>query len=605
MKKAGAGNSHEYAYKIFTSQKKVIVYFVIMVIVISVAFISVFFSLYASNIRQIVIRESGSGVRKTNEFLDRTIESLEYIADIAQNNLSIQKVLSTYADDPATRYMNYRETIENIQGIASNSSGSVGSVDIFINRDDNLITSDYGLFSDLNQADIAYFENLQDVSVPFLLTDTYRKKLGFMIDRNYEQITLVRPLYLLSEGVNAGVVAINIDKYDLNALIRGNGSSAGMIVDESNHILVESLPDDTSFPSTVIEAANVLVTGDEGIASIKLENCEYIIVYGRSAYTGWRYVSIIPANTTTAQMTGLRDAILLLFLILITISAVLLILLMSRKVYHRLRKLVLSMEEVEQGNLNVSISHSEHDEFGFMYTSFNHMVTKIRSLFEELYEQKLLQKEAELKLLQAKINPHFIYNIFDNMNWLIQLERYEELEKLVDSVSSYYKRSLNAGKDFITAADTLLQLQDYIGIQKIRFRNRFECGFDFDPEIMETLIPNHMLQPLLENAICHGIEPKTEKGNIFVRGIRIEDRIFFTVEDDGVGINNKKLQDIISFLGGEKAETENYFAIANINRRIKILYGPEYGLAVKSSEGAGTKVTVFIPAKSGRGMEVS
>jgi two-component system sensor histidine kinase YesM len=181
------------------------------------------------------------------------------------------------------------------------------------------------------------------------------------------------------------------------------------------------------------------------------------------------------------------------------------------------------------------------------------------------------------------------------MNWLIQLERYDELEILVDSVSTYFKRSLNAGKDFISVADTLEQLESYVQIQKIRFKNRFECIFDFDEEIIDMIIPNFILQPLLENAICHGVEPKTEKCLIQVKGIKIKERVFFTIEDDGAGISADTLKKISDFLANDKTDEDNYFALANINKRIKLYYGEEYGLTIRSTEGVGTKVTVIIP----------
>ncbi len=596
LKKSQKNQVQKNQYRIFTSQKKIIIYFFVTVIIVFATFNSVFYKLYSSNIRQIVINESKSVVAKTNEFVNRTLEGMEYVADIVQNNPTIQKILGIYPENTVTRLTMYREACETMQGIATNSIGSADSVDLYINWDGNLVTSDYGLFSSLKWADKKYYDILQETDTRVLLTDAYRKSLTFIINRNYEQITLVRPIYLLSEGKKAGVLAINIDKYDLKTIIKGNNFSGSMIVDDQNHILVETLPDKNIFTPEQVSAINALIEGPEGVKTITLDKKEYIIVYERSSYTGWRYVSIVPANTSNAQMSGLRDTILLLFFIMSSISAILLIVLLSEKVYRRLRKLVKSMEEVENGNLDVTIRHSEHDEFGFMYSSFNNMVTKIRNLFEELYEQRILQKEAELKLLQSKINPHFIYNIFDNMNWLIQLERYDELEVLVDSVSNYFKKSLNAGKDFIKVSDTLDQLQNYVTIQQMRFKNRFTCDFDFDSDIMDMLIPNFMLQPLLENAICHGIEPKTEKSIILVKGIKIADRVFFTIEDDGVGISNKKIQDIICYLKGEKSESENFFALANINKRIKIHYGDEYGLTIKSTEGGGTKVTVFIPS---------
>ncbi len=585
-------------YKIFASQKKIILYFFIIVIFVYLVFNSVFYRLYSANIKQIVISESQSVVIKTNEFVNRTLESMEYTADIVQSNPVVQKVLGLYSHDPSLQAQNYRDLMETLQGIVTNSTTSTKSVDLYVNRDGKLITSDYGLFSTLKWEDKKYFDMLQDTSERYILTDLYRKNLTFILNRNYEQISFVRPVYLISEGKKAGTLAINIDKYDLKKVIQGNSSSGSMLVDDYNNILVEAFSDGSMFTRDQIIAINALVVGHSGVKTYKADNTEYIVIYERSEYTGWRYVSIVPANTSNAQMSQLRDAILLLFFMMSAISAVLLILLMQAKIYRRIRTLILSMKKVEKGDFNVSISDSGHDEFGYMYSSFNDMVDRIRNLFGELYEQKLLQKEAELKLLQSKINPHFIYNIFDNMNWLIQLERYDELEVLVDAVSNYYKKSLNAGKDYITISDTLEQLKDYVKIQQIRFKNRFTCDFDFDPEILSMTIPNFILQPLLENAICHGIEPKADLAHISVKGIKIRDRIFFTVEDNGVGISNDKIQEVISYLNGEKDEPiDSFFALGNINKRIKIAYGDTYGLTIKSMEGAGTKVTVFIPSE--------
>lgn len=597
MKQHLRDNSKKTDSKIFTSQRNIIIYFFIVVLFVFIIFNSVFYSLYSANIRQVVINESENTVKKTNEFINRTLESMEYVADIVQNNTVIQDVLSLYSDNPSVQSQSYRQVMENLQGIVINSTGSSKSVDIYFNREGKFVTSDYGLFSTLKWEDRKYFEMLEDTGSRFILTDKYRKNLTFILNRNYEQVSLVRPIYLISEGMKAGVIAINIDKYDLKKLIEGNSLSGSMLVDDYNSIVVKAFPDESMFTESQIEEINSLVDGDNGIKTYKVDKKEYIIVYERSDYSGWRYVSIVPSNTSNAWMSQLRNTILLLFFIMSAISAGLLILIITDKIYRRIRILVLSMKKVEKGDFNVSISHKENDEFGYMYSTFNNMVARIRSLFGELYEQKLLQKEAELKLLQSKINPHFIYNIFDNMNWLIQLERYGELEILVDAVSNYYKKSLNAGKDYITVSDTLEQLENYVKIQQIRFKERFTCDFDFETEILPLTIPNFTLQPILENAICHGIEPKTGKSHISVKGIRIDDKIFFTVEDDGVGISNEKIQDIIMFLKGEKEELDNYFALGNINKRIKIAYGEEYGLTIKSTEGVGTKVTVFIPLK--------
>lgn len=592
-------------FKIFSTKKKIMLYFLIIVVGIFFIFNSVFYNLYSSNIKQIVIRDSRTSVKKTSEFVDMILESLEYTADVVQNNKFIQEGLEPDLYASGNSYRLGFDMVNTLQSIVTETVKSASSIDLYLNRDGRLVTSDYGVFSNLRRADREYYTLLQQGAGRFQLTDEYRKKITFILDRNYEQITLIRPLYILFSGVKAGVLAVNIDKYELKTIIKGDTDSTSFILDDKNNTLVSAYSEAHNNAAAEIDGFKALMEGEAGEKLVKVNGEEHILVYETSGYTGWKFVKVVPVNASMQNMSQLRDYILVLFLLMNILSAALLILLISEKVYRRLKKLILSMKEVEKGDFNVNIQHKDKDEFGYMYNSFNNMVSRIRALFVELYQQKLLQKDAELKLLQSKINPHFIYNIFDNMNWLIQLKRYDELEPLVDAVSDYFKKSLNAGKDFISVSDTLRQLKSYAAIQQIRFRNRFTCEFDFDEEIMDMPILNFMLQPLLENAICHGIEPKAETSDIRVMGVRIAESVFFTVKDNGVGISPDKLRNIVGFLESEEGETDNYFALANINKRIKLHYGKEYGLSIKSATGAGTKVTVFIPAGSRVAPEVS
>ena len=585
-------------FKIFATEKKIIVYFFLIVIAIFFMFNSLFYRLYTSNIKQIVIQESKSNVKKTLEYTDMIVEGMEYTADVIQNNQLIQQQVDPAQPNNTPSYRLNPDIINTLQSILTNSVKSAASIDLFLNKNGKLYTSDYGVFSYLKADNKNYYNKLQLDERRFVLTNKYRQKLNFIKDRNYEQVTLIRPLYVLSTGAKAGTLAVNFDKYYLNNIIKSDSEAGSLVLDDAGNIVASAIPENKGYPGTIGNDIKKLTEGSRGEGLQKVGNQEYILVYDTSQYTGWKFVNFVHANTSMKQISQLRDYILVLFLIMNILSASLLVVLLSGKVYRKLKKLIFSMKEVETGNFNVNIEHHERDEFGYMYTSFNNMVARIKNLFGELYEQKLLQKDAELKLLQSKINPHFIYNIFDNMNWLIQLERYKELEVLVDSVSDYFKKSLNAGRDFITVSDTLDQLKSYVQIQRIRFKNRFTCQFDFDDEIMDMNIPNFMLQPLLENAICHGIEPKAEESHIQVKGIRIDERVFFTVEDDGVGIDSEKIQNILAFLESNEAETDNYFALANINKRIKLYYGEEYGLTVRSTHGMGTKVTVIIPVRN-------
>ncbi|ODM25338.1 hypothetical protein A7W90_03360 [Clostridium sp. Bc-iso-3] len=588
-------------HRIFTTKKKIIFYFFIAALIIFFIFNWMFYRMYSENIEQILITESKNGLSKTMEYVDMIIKNMEYTADVVQNNLQIQNKLENGDQDKPNDYFVDKDIVDTLKSIVTYSSNSAASIDLYLYISKKLYTSDYGVYSEQPREVTDYYRELVDKK--FFLTDGYRKKLGFLPDRNYEQITMIRPMYVLSTGAKSGVLAVNFDKYYIKNIIRSKSEYNNMILDSSNNTMISTFIDKNVFDQEQIENLKSYFEGESGEKLCWIDGEKYVLVYDTSKYSGWKYVTLVPASSSMQQMTELRNSIFILFLIMNVVTAATLILLLSKTVYRKLNRLIVSMRQLEKGNFNIHIRHKDTDEFGFIYSRFNDMVEKIRYLFGELYTQKLLQKDAELKLLQSKINPHFIYNIFDNMNWLIQLERYEELEILVDSVSTYFKRSLNAGKDFISVADTLQQLESYVKIQKIRFKDRFECTFDFDDEIIEMMIPNFMLQPLLENAICHGVEPKTGESLIQVKGIRIRNKVFFTIEDDGAGINSDTLKKISDFLANDKVDEDNYFALANINRRIKLYYGEEYGLSIRSTESVGTKVTVIIPFNFNKPLE--
>jgi two-component system sensor histidine kinase YesM len=582
-------------FGILTTQKKLIIYFFTAVIIIFFIFNTIFYRLYSANIEQIVLKESHNTVSKTIEFADIILNSVRNTADIVQGDRSIQEKLSLDLSMPNI-YLKEYELITTLQNISYSTEKNISSIDLFLNSTQKFYSTDYGAASNLDPDLIRYYMSLQQKEGSTLSLE-YRKRLTFTENRNFEQITFTRPFYSLDTNSIKGLIAINIDMFVFKNLITRDPDSSSFILDESNTTIVSSLSRSQKGMPQELESLKSQMTETSGDLFFNLNGKRQILVYDTSEYSGWKFITVITASESMQQMSQLRDSILVLFLLMSVLSAGILVLLLTEKIYRKVNKLILSMKEVERGNFDVTIRHGDRDEFGFMYTSFNNMTGKIKSLFGELYQQKLLQKDAELKLLQSKINPHFIYNIFDNMNWLIQLERYEELELLVDAVSNYFKKSLNVGRDFITIADTIDQLKSYVEIQKIRFRDRFTCTVEVEEDLMGMQILNFMLQPLVENAICHGIEPVAEKCHISVKGYRSGGNVCFCVEDDGMGIPADRLEEINYYFENEQAKTDDYFAVTNINMRIKLFYGREYGLKIASVLSEGTKVTVTIPAE--------
>ncbi|MDF2986239.1 MAG: Cache domain, partial [Eubacterium sp.] len=315
-------------FKIFATEKKIIVYFFLIVIAIFFMFNSLFYRLYTSNIEQIVIQESKSNVKKTLEYTDMIVEGMEYTADVIQNNQLIQQQVDPAQQSNTPSYRLNSDIINTLQSILTNSVKSAASIDLYLNKNSKLYTSDYGVFSYLKPNNKNYFQKLQLDERRFVLTNKYRQKLNFIKDRNYEQITLIRPLYVLATGAKAGTLAVNFDKYYLNNIIKSDSEAGSLVLDDAGNIIASAVPENKGYPGTIGNDIKKLTGGSKGEGLQKVGKQEYILVYDTSQYTGWKFVNFVPANTSMKQMSQLRDYILVLFLIMNILSASMLVVLL-------------------------------------------------------------------------------------------------------------------------------------------------------------------------------------------------------------------------------------------------------------------------------------
>lgn len=217
------------------------------------------------------------------------------------------------------------------------------------------------------------------------------------------------------------------------------------------------------------------------------------------------------------------------------------------------------------------------------------MVEETKTLIHKVYVEEIARKEYEMKALQAQINPHFLYNSLSLINWRAIRLRAPEISEMAQLLSTFYRTTLNKGDNMIRVSDEILNVQSYLRIQLIMHSNSFEADYRIEDEILSCRMPNLMLQPLIENAILHGIENREEGGgNICVTGRREQDCIVFQVQDNGVGIPPERLPLLL------QTQSKGY-GLKNVNDRARLMYGPEYGLTIDSTVQVGTKVTLRIP----------
>jgi len=256
-----------------------------------------------------------------------------------------------------------------------------------------------------------------------------------------------------------------------------------------------------------------------------------------------------------------------------------------------------AMQTLESGDTEIQLDNSASDEIGQLILSFNHMAKRIHQLMNEKIKYGLHIKDLELKALQAQINPHFLYNTLDIINCLAIQNHIPKISEVIDALASFYKISLNKGRSHISIRGEIKHAQMYVKIQNIRFDNQIQVFWDISPEIEGLTMINLILQPIIENAAIHGIyERENSSGTIRVKGWLEHDIVLITVSDDGIGMT----EDIIAnnFLTTTPAAVVNEahgYGIRNINERLKIAYGQEYGLFCESIPNIGTTVTIRFP----------
>jgi len=305
-------------------------------------------------------------------------------------------------------------------------------------------------------------------------------------------------------------------------------------------------------------------------------------------------------DTLKNQLNDKVYQFILVYLIIICVVFVLIIfssVFISTGITRPLLNLCNITEQISEGDFSVRAPLESTDEIADLSQSVNQMTERLESMVNTIKDDERRMRHTELRLLQEQINPHFLYNTLDTIVWLIEADKSDQAEEMVVSLSSFFRLVLSHGQEFITIADEEKHIRSYLEIQHVRYIDILDYDIDINPELYPYEILKLTLQPLVENALYHGIKYKRAKGRISVKGEKIDDKIALVVSDDGVGMDAEELRILQQEIQKPCQETEKGFGLANVNERLRMNFGVEYGITIDSELGKGTKVTVIIPAR--------
>jgi len=285
-----------------------------------------------------------------------------------------------------------------------------------------------------------------------------------------------------------------------------------------------------------------------------------------------------------------------IFIFITLCLAVFAVLVISDSITKPIRELSQTAAIVSQGNLDVRVKNVPQDEITILSNSFNTMIEQIKVLMENVKIEQENLKKAELKLLQAQINPHFLYNTLDTIVWMAQSNDTQQVIVLVKALSNFFRLTLSGGQDFITLKDEIDHVISYLTIQKIRYKDILDFEINMPEDFYNFKILKLTLQPIVENAIYHGIKNRRGKGKIEITAEFCEDdALALCVKDNGIGMTKEKLDEVNDYLKQSQNKGQSY-GLYNVNQRIKLHFGETFGVNIKSSYNVGTCVCVKIPA---------
>ena len=347
--------------------------------------------------------------------------------------------------------------------------------------------------------------------------------------------------------------------------------------------------------------SEVKVTGSYEQNMVKLDTDIRIItelIQERIAeYLSYETVSMeqVRQAMVASRINLIRAAVIFLLLIIVVVS--LLAMLITRSITRPIRALCDAAEQIGQGHFETRVHIAAKNELALLGDSFNHMAEQITALIEDIRTEQIYNRNMELKLLQAQINPHFLYNTLDNIIWLTEADRKEDVVSIVMSLSQFFRTTLSGGRDIIPLSEEISHVEAYLQIQQFRYRDILSYRIELPEEVRQVPVIKMTLQPLVENALYHGIKNRRGMGEICITAGKDGEDAVIRVTDNGIGMKPEELEYLQALADGkQKASADNSgFGIANVAQRLKLNFGDRYGLDIESTYGEGTTITVHTP----------
>lgn len=428
------------------------------------------------------------------------------------------------------------------------------------------------------------------------MNEDYEERIAAGVSMKRKNIVLGKAIKKKKDGNIIGYMQMTVDEEKIRSIYKdlSTNMSADMFVLDNRNIVISSVDESARVGDRYANAAILDRMGEERyLLDTGKGNA---IVYNKKINDDWTLVSAIP----TAYMNTDSGVVMNNFIVIGLIGigfGILITAIVSYSIITPINRTIMGIKAFEKGNLDTRLQVDGNDEAAILAMQFNRMARQIGRLLEDIRMAERQKRKLEIQALQAQINPHFLANTLNMIAFIAKLKNENAIVTLIKAIIDLLRGSMRNNDDLQTVAEEIELLKNYITIQDYRLMNKFDVSFHIDPMIEDNFIPKFILQPIVENAIIHGIEPSNRRGMIEIRGYQSERTMIFEITDNGVGMNPA---DFPAVLRGRKNDGKASFTgigIGNVNSRIQLLYGEQYGLEMTSEANEYTTIRINLPIR--------
>lgn len=418
---------------------------------------------------------------------------------------------------------------------------------------------------------------------------------NYYLDNKVAVFSVARLIREPSTQVPLGIIKIDLKQELINEIVSNtNTKSQIFIINDQNEFIFPNEEENDISSNILAEIENIKVNN---YTNIPIDGVDYMMVYNQSDYSGLNIIMLTPKSEILSEVNHLRKVLFMVVFAGILIASILGFIL-SKPLVGSIHRLKEAMEGVKAGNFSRRVSVQSKDEIGDLGQGFNLMVSEIDRLVSEVYKTSLREKDAELRALQSQMNPHFLYNTLESINMLAITKGNFEVSDMVTSLGKLLRYTVDNKAKIVSLEEEAAFVRSYITIQQVRIGEMLRYIEEIPNSLLETPMPKFIIQPLIENAILHGIG--NAGGTVKLQVIKNGDNLNIIVSDNGAGMDFKKLSEIkqrIQYQDSCHSKVgHNGVALPNIHERIQLLYGSNFGLDIHSEENKGVTVIVTIPA---------